>query len=164
MAAEAGDAQHAFVLAPGMGKVIPAPPPGSSVTIKLGGPFLQCLATVAEGTFDPSREAPEWTFRHLHHQVTELCYVLAGEVSFLVGDVIHRLAAGAFVCIPPETVHAYCPSPEQTTKLLFIAIPGGFEGMFEEGQRMPTGADPAAFWSELNRRYDTEPVGPPPEG
>lgn len=163
MAAEGGDARHAFVLSPGAGKVIPARPPGSFVTIKAGGPFLNCLVTVAEGTFDPSQEAPQWTFRHRHHKFSELCYVLAGEVTFLVGEEVHQAETGAFVCVPPETVHAYRPSRERLTKLLFIAIPGGFEGMFEEGLRMPPDADPAAFWRELNTRYDTEPVGPPPE-
>ncbi len=164
MAVEKHDARQAFVLAPGEGEILPAPPPGSSVTVKAGGPFLECPVTVAEGLFDPSREPPAWTPRHRHHRFSELCYVLAGEASFLIGEAIHRMEAGAFVSIPPGTVHAYRPSVEQTTRLLFIAIPGGFEGMFEEGMRMPADAEPGTFWRELSRKYDMEVVGPPPEG
>lgn len=163
MASEKRTAQEAFILAPGEGKVIPARPPGSSVTVKVGGPFLHCLATVAEGTFDPRQEAPQWTSRHLHHQFTEMSYVLEGEVNFLIGDAVHRIDAGGFVCIPPETVHAYIPSRERRTKVLFMAVPGGFEGMFEEGAQMPPEADPGAYWRDLNERYDTAWVGAPPE-
>lgn len=162
MASEKRNAEEPFVLSPGEGRVIPARPPGSSVTIKVGGPFLRSLVTIAEGSFDPGQEVPEWTERHLHHQITEMCYVLEGEMTFLVGEQVHRAETGSFICIPPETVHAYIPSKESKTRVLFISIPGGFEGMFEEGMQMPSDADPEAFWRELNQRYDTEPVGPPP--
>jgi hypothetical protein len=74
-----------------------------------------------------------------------------------------QTARTGFVCIPPETVHAYIPSRERRTKVLFLAIPGGFEGMFEEGAQMPPDADPGAFWRDLNERYDTEWVGAPPD-
>lgn len=164
MAAEKRTAQEAFVLSANEGTVIPARPPGSAVTVKVGGPFLQCPITVAEGTFDPRQEAPQWTGQHLHHQFTELCYVLEGDMTFLVGEVIHHVVAGGFVCIPPETVHAYIPSRERIAKVLFISVPGGFEGMFEEAAQMPPDVDPGVFWRDLNDRYDTEPVGPPPEG
>ena len=163
MAVEKHDARQAFVLAPGEGKVLPAPPSGSTVIIKAGGPFLECPVTVAEGRFDPSQELPTWTPRHRHHRFNELCYVLAGEASFLLDEAIHQVEAGAFVSIPPGTVHAYRPSPKRATTLLFIGIPGGFEGMFEEGMRMPADAEPRAFWQELSRKYDMEVVGPPPE-
>ncbi len=163
MATEKRSANEPFVLSPGEGTVIPAWPPGSSVTVKVGGPFLQCLATAAEGLFDPSQGAPGWTERHLHHRITEISYVLEGDMTFLIGEEVHRAEAGSFICIPPETVHAYIPSKETRTKVLFISIPGGFEGMFEEGARMPPDADPFAFWQELHRRYDTQSVGPPPE-
>jgi quercetin dioxygenase-like cupin family protein len=127
------------------------------------GKGLHCLATVAEGSFDPSQEAPKWTERHLHHQITEMCYVLDGDMTFLVGEEVHRAEAGSFICIPPETVHAHVPSKDRRTKVLFISIPGGFEGMFEEGAQLAPDVDPGVFWRELNLRYDTESVGPPPE-
>jgi quercetin dioxygenase-like cupin family protein len=156
-------AQQALVLAPGAGEVIPARPEGSFVTIKVGGPFLQCPLTVAEGHFDPSQGAPEWTSPHRHHQFTEMTYVLEGEMTFLIGEELHRVGAGAFICIPPEVVHAYVPSRDSMTSVLFIALPGGFEGMFEEAAHLPPDADPRVFWSALNQKYDTEVVGPPPQ-
>jgi quercetin dioxygenase-like cupin family protein len=156
-------AQQALVLAPGAGEVIPAQPEGSFVTIKVGGPFLQCPLTVAEGHFDPSQGAPQWTSPHRHHQFTEMTYVLEGEMTFLIGEEFHRVGAGAFICIPPEVVHAYVPSRDSMTSVLFIALPGGFEGMFEEAAHMPPDAEPRVFWSALNHKYDTEVVGPPPQ-
>ena len=163
MKSEKFSAQQALVLAPGAGEVIPARPEGSFVTIKVGGPFLQCPITVAEGAFDPSQGAPEWTSAHRHHQFTEMTYVLEGDMTFLVGEEFHRVEAGAFICVPPEVIHAYIPSRERTTRVLFIALPGGFEGLFEEVGHMPPDADPRAFWSALNQKYDTEVVGPPPQ-
>jgi mannose-6-phosphate isomerase-like protein (cupin superfamily) len=155
---------EAFVLSANEGAVIPAQPPGSAVTVKVGGSFLHCPVTAAEGAFDPRQEAPQWTGRHRHHQFTEMCYVLEGDMKFLVGEVTHRVEAGGFVCILPETVHAYVPSRERIAKALFISIPGGFEGMFEEAAQMQPHVNPGVFWRDLNERYDTEPVGPPREG
>jgi quercetin dioxygenase-like cupin family protein len=80
--------------------------------------------TVAEGTFDPGQQAPQWTGRHLHHRFTELCYVLEGDMTFLVNEEFFRVEAGGFVCIPPETVHAYVPSRERIAKVLFISSLG----------------------------------------
>ena len=159
MTSEKFSAQQALVLAPGAGEVIPARPAGSFVTIKVGGPFLKCPITVAEGHFDPSQGAPEWTSPHRHHQFTDMTYVLEGDMTFLVGEEFHRVGAGAFICIPPEVV----PSPDSMTSVLFIALPGGFEGMFEEAAHLPADADPRVFWSSLNQKYDTEVVGPPPQ-
>lgn len=163
MTSEKFSARQVLVLAPGAGTVIPAQPEGSFVTIKVGGPFLQCPITVAEGHFDPSQGAPEWTSPHRHHQFTEMAYVLEGEMAFLIGEDLHHVGAGTFICIPPEVVHAYVPSRVSKTSVLFMALPGGFEGMFEEATHMPRDADPRAFWSSLNQKYDTEVVGPPPQ-
>jgi mannose-6-phosphate isomerase-like protein (cupin superfamily) len=109
VATEKCSARQALVLASGAGEVLPARPEGSSVTIKVGGPFLQCPITVAEGLFDPSQGAPEWTSPHRHHQFTEMTYALEGDMTFLLGEDLHRVEAGAFICVPPEVIHAYPP-------------------------------------------------------
>jgi mannose-6-phosphate isomerase-like protein (cupin superfamily) len=115
-------AQQVLVLAPGVGQVIPARPESSFVTVKVGGPFLQCPITVAEGHFNPSQGAPECTSPHRHHQFTQMTYVLEGEMTFLIGEELHHMEAGAFICIPPEVIHTYVPSRASMTRLL-IDVP-----------------------------------------
>ena len=71
--------------------------------------------------------------------------------------------AGAFVCIPRGTRHAFCRVDKKYAKLLFTFTPAGFEKFFEDAVDMDV-TDTEAYIAkgeELAKKYNMEIVGPP---
>jgi mannose-6-phosphate isomerase-like protein (cupin superfamily) len=67
---------------------------------------------------------------HVHHDREEAFYVLEGHVTFLAGTDRIEGAAGSFVLVPRETMHAFRSDGE--ARLVIIHSPGGFERFFRE--------------------------------
>lgn len=65
---------------------------------------------------------------HVHHGHEEAYYVVEGSVTFLLGDDPVTVAAGGFVLVPRETMHAF--RSEGEARLLILHSPGGFEEYF----------------------------------
>jgi quercetin dioxygenase-like cupin family protein len=57
--------------------------------------------------------------------MTEVFYILEGELIYLVGEETHNAPAGATLVIPPGTVHAFRNAQSQAARLLIIALPAG---------------------------------------
>ncbi len=92
---------------------------------------------------------------HVHRNEDEWYYVLAGEVTFHVGNDTYRGAAGSLVFLPRAVPHTFTiESP--TARMLLLNAPGGFERMFELA--------PATLEDAVSAlaRYDVEVVGPHP--
>ena len=68
---------------------------------------------------------------HIHTREDEQLIVLAGELRFHVGDRVHHLVAGDTLALPREVPHAHIVTSPQA-RLLTVATPGGFEGLFTD--------------------------------
>lgn len=66
---------------------------------------------------------------HVHGSEDEVFLVLAGSVTFWVGDQRHEVGEGGVVFLPRGVPHAYRVS-SSTADLLGICAPAGFEGFF----------------------------------
>lgn len=157
-----GDQQplKGFVVGPGEGRQIQIPGVAEVTTVKAEG-------TDTGGTisFHEEWHGPDDTGvpRHFHHHLDELFYVIEGDMRFLVGDEEIVAGPGTFLYVPRGTVHAWRPVGTGPVRQLFAAIPGGFEGYFDEMQALPSPQEAPEAWQDLNRRWDVELVGPPLE-
>jgi quercetin dioxygenase-like cupin family protein len=103
---------------------------------------------------------------HIHTREDEQVMVLTGEVTFHVGDRVHRLVAGDTLSLPRGVPHAHVITSPQA-RLLTIATPGGFERLFTElgvpalRGTAPPPVDTNAL-AEAVSRLGVRIVGPPP--
>ncbi|NWF79163.1 MAG: quercetin 2,3-dioxygenase [Chloroflexi bacterium] len=67
---------------------------------------------------------------HLHTREDESFYVLAGEVTFFVGNEVIQATAGSFVFLPRGVPHRFALASDHV-RMLNLCSPAGFEGFFE---------------------------------
>ncbi len=75
----------------------------------------------------PKRSGPPL---HIHERWHEFFYLLDGEIRFQVDDQLLTGSTGTLLSIPPGTPHSFAVVSE-TTRVLNIYTPGGFEVMVE---------------------------------
>lgn len=61
---------------------------------------------------------------HFHALSTELFYVLAGEMEFLLGHEWATVSAGGLVVVPPRLPHAFGAAPGVEADVLAVLTPG----------------------------------------
>ena len=99
---------------------------------------------------------------HLHTREDELVYVLAGDLTYYVGEETHTATAGAAVFLPRGQEHTFRVESAEA-RLLVLVVPAGLEGFYGELEQAATGAT-----SDLEQlvtiaaRYGVEITGPPP--
>jgi quercetin dioxygenase-like cupin family protein len=121
----------------------------------------QCSVVVS--TERPGSEPP----RHCHHHEDETCYVLAGALTYYIGDTVRDAPTGACIFLPRGVEHTFVVQ-EPGAQVLTFYTPGGFEGYVHEmGTLRLTGACGA---NEIERmitvaaRYGCDITGPPAHG
>ena len=77
---------------------------------------------------------------HVHSREDEAMYVLEGEIRFRQGDEELVAGPGSWVWQPRGVPHAFRVESE-TARALVLAMPGGFERLFEVGG-VPVGDSP----------------------
>src|SRR5262249_46196752 len=98
--------------------------------------------------------------RHRHTHMTDIFYVLEGELAVQIGDAWHLLGPGAFALVPPGTPHTFANRGSVPARLLHIQQPAGLEQYLREaGKRMGEGHP----WSPQEMattavQYDFEPL------
>lgn len=106
---------------------------------------------------------------HIHRNEDETFLVIAGEISFFVGDERIEATAGDFVFAPRGIAHSFLVRSEHAEYLTSFA-PAGAERFFAavappvvpgEPPPSPTQPDPAEF-ARIAANYGIEIVGPPP--
>jgi quercetin dioxygenase-like cupin family protein len=135
------------------------------MTLKATGEQTGGSIGLLEATSSPGYGPP----RHIHHSHDEMFYVLEGEFLFLVGERQVSALPGAFVFVPRGTVHAAKAIGTEPCKVLIAYVPGGLERSFEEfaqaraegGEDANRGTGRGRTAEEINRKYDSEFVGPP---
>ncbi|MCI0545595.1 MAG: cupin domain-containing protein [Actinobacteria bacterium] len=94
--------------------------------------------------------------RHHHKKMTEVFYVLDGEVGFVFDDRTVEATSGMTVNVAPG-VHHEVASPDGG-KLITIFIPGGFDlYLAEVAELVAHGRDDEATLITLGQRYDIWP-------
>ena len=122
-------AAHGIVVAPGDGPVSSFTP-GRSITIKLKGGSTDGSIMLFEEVVPPGTKS---TF-HRHHDSDEIAYVLAGEITFLIGDEVTVGGPGATAFIPHGAAHAWKSTGAETGKVLFLYTPAQAGALIEEQQ------------------------------
>ena len=83
--------------------------------------------TLVELDFPPHAPVP----LHVHHQEDEGFYVLDGSATFQVGDETVEAGPGTFLYGPRDVPHGFQAGPDGI-RLLYLFLPGGFEGFIRE--------------------------------
>jgi quercetin dioxygenase-like cupin family protein len=114
---------------------------------------------------DPGR----LTSLHVHHSADEQFYGLEGIISVWVDGGWHELPPGALAVVPRGTAHALGNRTKKAARFLNSGNPAGFERFFadiETTARHFAYGSPQ-FFAELMKvyaKYDTEMLGPAPQG
>jgi quercetin dioxygenase-like cupin family protein len=114
----------AVVRGPGEGRQIPR----TSVILKAEGRHSGGTLTVYEATLGPRRAGPPV---HIHRTADEAFYVLAGEMTFQVGEATHTLPVGSFVFVPHGVAHTFWNEGLESARQLTFFTPSGIEDVFE---------------------------------
>jgi quercetin dioxygenase-like cupin family protein len=122
-------AAQGIVVQPGEGLVSSSSTtPGRSYALKLlggatGDSIMMFEETVPAGTKSTL---------HLHHDSDEVAYVLAGEITFMIGDEVTVGGPGAYDFMPRGVPHAWKSTGAETGKVLFLYTPAKAGGLLEE--------------------------------
>jgi quercetin dioxygenase-like cupin family protein len=96
---------------------------------------------------------------HVHPTHGEGFYVLAGEMTFQLGDEIVTAAPGTWAFAPRDTPHTLANRSARPARLLCIFAPGGFERRFARMLVEATGTDPGLALSTAEEA--SRMIGPP---
>ena len=69
---------------------------------------------------------------HVHADVDEVSYVLAGEITAEIGDEVVIAPAGSYVLKPYGVMHAFWNSGKQPARVMEMHLPGGFKELYRE--------------------------------
>ena len=128
-----------------------------------GGVRLRFLAqspeqpiAVTDNTVPPGFPGP---VRHRHARMTDVFFVLEGELTFDLDDEQRTLGAGSFVLVPPGMVHTFANRGSVPARFLSVYQPSGNEQYLKEAmRRMAEGRSwSPAEMAEVAARYDFEP-------
>ncbi len=99
---------------------------------------------------------------HLHRDSDEVAWVLAGKISFKIGDEVSLGGPGTCAFFPRNVPHAWKNSGSETARVLFLYTPAAAGGYVEELSKRS--ADPLSDdeRNTLRERYRWEVVGPNP--
>ena len=109
-----------FVVPPGQGRVWEMAAGRSSALKLLGGE-----TGVSVMMFEETAPAGTETTYHLHHESDEVAYVLAGEITFKIGEEVTVGGPGTCAFMPRGLAHAWNNSGAETARVLFLYTPAG---------------------------------------
>ena len=144
-----------FVVPAGGGKHIDSPTPGRFFDLKLLGRETNESIMMFEETL-PAGTA---SLLHLHHDSDEVAWVLAGELTFMIGDTVTVGGPGTCAFMPRDVPHAWKNTGSQTGRVLFLYTPAAAGELIEAlPERRPTDEDRDTFFE----RHRWKVVGPNP--
>ena len=152
---------------PETGAVILRPGEGRSIDLGNFSMTVKADAETSAGAFtlleadEPAGFGPPL---HVHRELAEAFYVLAGEYRIFVRDEEFACPAGSFIYIPSGVPHGFRVGGRPSRKLNLYA-PAGMVGYFDElsAAHARGEADETAL-AEIADRYGMDVIGPVPEG
>jgi quercetin dioxygenase-like cupin family protein len=145
-----------FVVPPGGGTHFPSPSPGRAFAMKLLG------SETGESImlFEETLPAGATSLHHLHFDSDEVAWVLAGELTFMIGDEITVGGPGACAFMPRNVPHAWKNTGSETARALFLYTPAGAGALIEElAERRPMNDEER---TAMFARHRWEVLGPCP--
>jgi quercetin dioxygenase-like cupin family protein len=118
---------QSIVLGPDGGRVV-ALGEAAAVTLKAVSDETGGTMSAYECVVPPATAGPP---EHFHRSWDEAFYVLAGEMTFLVGDQTQKALAGSFVFIPRGVLHTFWNESDAPAKQLTVFTPAGIEDYFD---------------------------------
>ncbi len=97
---------------------------------------------------------------HIHEDVDELCYVLEGELTVVVGEETIAAGPGQMVWKPHGIPHQFLVKGSSPARFIEVSTPAGIERYFEEAAALMSGSlmpDPAALIA-LMRTHGMKPA------
>jgi quercetin dioxygenase-like cupin family protein len=118
--------------------------------------FVKTIGNLTDGRVSMVEDTMKPGFhlgRHHHKQMTEIFYILEGELTMIFDDETVVASAGTTINIPPNVWHE--AKSENGAKMLSIFSPAGFEDYLAQMKTMTDEqfAD-EAFMQTLNEKYD----------
>ena len=112
---------------------------------------------ITDSTVPPGFPGP---VRHQHASMTDIFYVLEGELAFDLGGEWRILGPGSFVLVPPGVVHTFANRGSVPARFLNIYQPAGLEQYLKEAVKRMAEGHPwsPAEMAEIASQYDFEPV------
>jgi len=145
-----------FVVPAGGGKHLTSPTPGRAFDLKLLGHETNESIMMFEETLPPGTAS----LYHLHRGSDEVAWVLAGEITFKIGDEVSAGGPGTCAFMPRDIPHAWKNTGSEPARALFLYTPAGAGGYIEAlNEGRPT---TDAERGELCERYRWEILGPNP--
>ena len=108
-----------FVVPPGQGRVWEMAAGRSSALKLLGGETGDSVMM-----FEETAPSGTQTTYHLHHDSDEVAYVLAGEITFKIGEGVTVGGPGTSAFIPRGLAHAWKNSGAETARVAVPLYPG----------------------------------------
>ena len=150
------DATKGFVVPAGGGKHLDMGAPGRFAALKLLG--YETNESIM--LFEETVPAGTTSLFHLHRDSDEIAWVLAGEITFKIGDEVTVGGPGACAFLPRNVPHAWKSTGSETGRVLFLSAPAAAGGYVEELLNRPPVNDDER--NTLRERYRWEVVGPNP--
>jgi len=150
------DATKGFVVPAGGGKHLDMAAPGRFAALKLVGHETNESIMLFEETVPVGTKS----LFHLHRDSDEVAWVLAGEITFKIGDEVTVGGPGTCAFFPRNVPHAWKSIGREASRVLFMYIPAAAGGYVEELlNHRPINDDER---NQLRDRYHWEVVGPNP--
>ena len=101
---------------------------------------------------------------HVHSREDEAAYIIAGVLTFVIGEDRLEAGPGQLVWLPREVPHTFANLGDEPVWAFGVTTPAGLEGMFAEQAEYFAGLsgppDPAVI-GEIGARYGVRNLGPP---
>ncbi|MFZ0159260.1 MAG: cupin domain-containing protein [Kineosporiaceae bacterium] len=78
---------------------------------------------------------------HVHADVDEVSYVLAGEITAEIGGEVVVAPAGSYLLKPYGVMHAFWNSGSEPARVMEMHLPGGFEEFYREMTTVASDSD-----------------------
>src|SRR5438874_10624724 len=150
-------ATKGFVVPAGGGKHLDMTAPGRFAALKLVGHETNESIMLFEETVPVGTKS----LFHLHRDGDEVAWVLAGEITFKIGEDVTVGGPGTCAFFPRNVPHAWKCTGRETGRVLFLYTPAFAGGYVEELLERP-GPMNDDERNKLRERYRWEVVGPNP--
>jgi quercetin dioxygenase-like cupin family protein len=151
------DATRGVVVPASGGKHLETGAPGRSAALKLLGHETNDSIMLFEETLPAGTKS----LFHLHRDSDEVAWVLAGEITFKVGDDVTVGGPGTCAFFPRNVPHAWKNTGNDTGRILFLYTPAAAGGYLEDLSNRPRPINDDER-KELRERHRWEIVGPNP--
>jgi quercetin dioxygenase-like cupin family protein len=146
-----------LVVPAGGGKHLDMTTPGRFAALKL----LSHETNESVMLFEETIPAGTKSLFHQHRDSDEVAWILAGEITFRIGDEVTVGGPGTCAFFPRNVPHAWKNTGSETSRVVFFYTPAAAGGYVEELLNRP-GPMNDAQRKELRERYRWEVVGPNP--